>query len=173
MNDDLTYDDNVARLASAHPGIFAAGIPPFSDLPIGWYGIVDELCETIERELGPEVCARLVIRQIKEKFGTLRFYWSLDAIGDVHLDVVALGGAVQSIVIEAPPSSATDASAVNTAHDRLCELVDAACEASAHVCQRCSALGTVRQLPWIQTLCDEHFSEALARNTSNVAQRNE
>jgi len=43
----------------------------------GWYQLVDNLCNTIEHYLNnnPKV-DKVVIIQVKEKFGTLRFYYS-------------------------------------------------------------------------------------------------
>lgn len=85
----------------------------------------------------------------------------------MHVDVFALDGSVQSSVVKARPSRAADAESVNRACDRIRELVDAACEASGQVCQRCGAPGSLRQLGWLQTLCNQHFNEVKARIAAN------
>lgn len=159
MEQHITYDDNVARLAASHPALFERGIPEDSDLKAGWYSLVDELCTDIERELAPELAKRFSVDQIKEKFGTLRFYWRLGDRGDLHVDIFTPGGTALSSLVKAKPSRAADAEIINQARDRLRELVDTACEASASVCQRCGAFGSIRRLAWVQTLCDEHFVE--------------
>jgi hypothetical protein len=169
----ITYDDNVARLVATHPSLFTCSTPAYSDLPSGWYPIVDTLCNEIKRELGFELSKQFSVEQIKEKFGTLRFYWSLCNRGDMHLDVFSPDGAVRSSVVTIEPSLAADAAAVNGACDRLRELVDEACEASARVCQRCGAPGSLRPLGWVQTLCDQHFAEAKARPVRDDTDANE
>lgn len=52
------------KLIAAHPLLFR-GAPPRgpSDLPMGWYALVDELCCGIERVLGPESRADLEVTQ--------------------------------------------------------------------------------------------------------------
>lgn len=46
----------------------------------GWFNILDQLCQNIQRHLDwknrdSEVVAQVVVEQVKEKFGTLRFYY--------------------------------------------------------------------------------------------------
>lgn len=46
----------------------------------GWYGIIDQLCAAIQQHLDwqnrdGEKVAQVVAEQVKEKFGTLRFYY--------------------------------------------------------------------------------------------------
>jgi len=46
----------------------------------GWFNILDKLCQNIQRHLDwknrdIEVVAQVVVEQVKEKFGTLRFYY--------------------------------------------------------------------------------------------------
>jgi hypothetical protein len=44
----------------------------------GWFGLIDELCTTIDRILAddPELAKDFIVTQVKEKYGTLRFYTS-------------------------------------------------------------------------------------------------
>jgi len=43
----------------------------------GWYNIIDNLCKSIV-EITKVIGFELSVLQIKEKFGTLRFYYSID-----------------------------------------------------------------------------------------------
>ena len=71
------------RLIAAHPALFR-GAPPRvpSELPDGWYGLVDELCTAIETVLGPMDCASFEFVQVKENYGALRFYFALGGAKD-------------------------------------------------------------------------------------------
>ena len=44
---------------------------------VGWFNIINQLCQTIQSHLDwkPEV-EQVIVHQVKEKFGTLRFYIS-------------------------------------------------------------------------------------------------
>lgn len=93
----------------------------------GWYPLIRELCRDIT-----EVYATagqpvdVVVQQVKEKYGQLRFYCRA------------------SLWIE--------------------ELIETYEERSAQVCEVCGMAGCLRaELPWIQTLCDEHYEQAKAR----------
>ncbi len=46
----------------------------------GWYNLIDELCDTIQSYIDmnsrpDNVIPQVVVEQVKEKFGTLRFYY--------------------------------------------------------------------------------------------------
>lgn len=173
MTDDI--DDNVARLAAAHPALFEGDgrMPAWSDLAAGWYELVDRLCTDIERALKPELARQFVALQIKEKFGTLRFYWRLGgASGDLHVDVFSTGDpvVVESSVNKAKPSRARSAHRINQAREQVRELVDAACDASCTVCMRCGARGALcrTRAGWLLTLCDQHRREVEQRDADDL-----
>lgn len=68
----------LARLMAAHPRLFRGQAPMCcSEVPGGWWRLVDELCSGIENQLTAEELAHFQVLQIKEKFGGLRFYWRL------------------------------------------------------------------------------------------------
>ena len=159
--DTPTYDDDVARLALAHPTLFEQRMPLDSDLANGWYEQVDNLCADIERELGPELSRRLEVRQIKEKFRTLRFYSALNGRGDLYVDSIGPGG-VKTAVVE-PDVNDAEPQAIVEARKRVRELVETARDASSSICQKCGAPGSLRQLSWVQTLCDDHLADAKER----------
>ena len=49
----------------------------------GWYNIIDTLCNNIQMHVNIKRCAPVVATQVKEKFGTLRFYYDG---GDERID---------------------------------------------------------------------------------------
>jgi hypothetical protein len=171
MDYSITYDDQVARLGTAHPALFEERMPSDSDLAAGWYAIVDQLCTDLERELGPELSRDFVTLQIKEKFGKLRFYWRLGSQGDVHFDIFMPDGTVASSVSKATASRARNGKDIDLARDRVRALVDTACEASASICQRCGAPGTLcrSRTNWLHTLCDQHRRELAERDAKGSA----
>lgn len=53
------------------------------ECPIGWYHILDQLCTAIEfhnNEFARKYGIAVIADQVKEKFGTLRFYYSVRGI---------------------------------------------------------------------------------------------
>lgn len=95
----------------------------------GWYKLLDELCSqliTIMDKVGVVITAE----QVKEKFGTLRFYYSLD-------------------FKDLPESDAKDWYRI------IASLVSKAEMQSGYTCERCGERGKMRPGGWIKTLCDE------------------
>ncbi|MBK9616781.1 MAG: hypothetical protein IPO35_15245 [Uliginosibacterium sp.] len=73
----------LATIMLRYPELFAVHVngvpqPPCcsSSIPAGWLWIVEHLCQQIVRQLGERV-RDFRVEQIKEKFGVLRFYYSL------------------------------------------------------------------------------------------------
>lgn len=86
-------DENTRRIIAACPSIFDSmqeerdkmGIEPFHPIAFGfecgdgWADLLVELCENIQSRLNtfePQVASEIVAFQVKEKYGTLRFYLS-------------------------------------------------------------------------------------------------
>jgi len=94
----------------------------------GWFNILDNLCEklvAIEKSAKVEI----IVKQVKEKFGTLRFYF--DIIGPNITEEV---------------------------NNQIYELVRKAEDESEHTCELCgSTVGAEGQslAGWILTLCTE------------------
>lgn len=63
-------------LLEKHPRIFLGKEPSWSDLPEGWYKLLDALCSAIESSMTAEQLRDFRVTQVKEKFGGLRFYYS-------------------------------------------------------------------------------------------------
>lgn len=155
----VAVDQHLQRLIDAHPLIFRSKAPAVpSYVSTGWYGLVDTLCSEIENTLELEGCARLEVRQIKEKFGALRFYYSLDGRTNLHIDVASANSRMRFV---GRSSQGSDDLALKEA--RVRELVTAACAASESVCETCGAPAQLRDLGgWLTTLCDQYPAEARA-----------
>ena len=80
MTDDLSkYDEFEKRLTEKHPAMFSA---PYGGIAVGegWWPIIESLCADIQHYIKwknkDEVeVPQVVVMQIKEKFGGLRFYY--------------------------------------------------------------------------------------------------
>ncbi|HEU4460874.1 MAG TPA: hypothetical protein VFR90_17265 [Methylibium sp.] len=145
-------DSPLARLIEAHPALFRGRAPRVASfVPAGWYGLVDQLCTSIEHVLGPERLPSFEVEQIKEKFGKLRFYYRIDKAGDLVVDLRAADG-MQRLTLPAQPASPE--------RQRLRELVVRAENESAVTCATCGASGALRNLGrWLVVLCEEHRAE--------------
>ena len=142
-------DPGLARLVAAHPEMFR-GAPPaiFSYLMPGWYDLVDKLCSDIEAVLGTQNLKRFQCLQIKEKFGTLRFYWRYKAAGRPRVDALV---ADRFVSFEAPPNKTAKLG------QTLQLLVEAACDASEVICETCGQPGRLLCTKgWLITRCATH-----------------
>lgn len=79
---EILTGDNFARaydvLVKDFPGIFEYAYPECGD---GWYELLNELCQKL-MEVDPECIAS----QVKEKYGTLRFYAQVSENGQNIID---------------------------------------------------------------------------------------
>jgi len=136
------------KLVAAHPALFRGAptrVP--SDLPDGWYGLVDGLCILIESVLGPVDCASFEVVQVKEKYGALRFYFALAGAEDHFIDFHT-GGGLRTFVNRAKGPTKMDA---------VRQLINEASKASLTVCLACGAPGQrVVRNGWVATLCADH-----------------
>jgi hypothetical protein len=112
----------------------------------GWYKLLDELCSqltTIMNNIGIVITAE----QVKEKFGTLRFYCSVDF-----------------------PKDLPDSDAKNW-NDIIRSLISRAEMMSGYTCERCGERGKVRPGGWIKTLCDKCDSKELEVSTTEMKEQ--
>ena len=150
------------QLIAAHPLLFRGSHPPVpSELPDGWYALVDELCLGIESILGPERCKQFRVTQIKEKFAGLRFYFSLDGAEDMYMDFHSPAG-IQTLIKRAEPAPPEMVA--------IRELVAQAAKASRATCQTCGSPGAQgAHMGWLVTLCEKHHAERAASETERGA----
>jgi len=167
-----TIEDLVAR----HSRLFLSGRPHDSYLPPGWVGIVDQLCADIAALLNDSEAQTFRVTQIKEKFGALRFYFSLDDQQTRMVDIVNRG-----MRYRLEPENPTPAFL------KISTLVYAAEKASSKTCEECGMPGRMRVLAgdfsvtakgyftlgedkitqpllngWLKCLCDHHVDAAAA-----------
>lgn len=108
----------------------------FGDVGPGWRPLLDELHTELLRRW-----PHYEIHQVKEKFGTLRFY--------------AAPGPYPHLDGEEDESEAQQA-AHHAWHKDFGETVLAYEKRSAQICEECGAPGALRKGPWAKTHCDVH-----------------
>jgi len=88
MNEDqefIDYETFAKRMEKSYPKMFESKYGGFS-VGKGWYPILERLCRNIQQHIEwkqeqkekfnrGEGCPQVVVEQIKEKFGGLRFYY--------------------------------------------------------------------------------------------------
>lgn len=121
------------------------------DCGSGWYQLIRDMCTEItaayEAEGRP---VDIVVDQVKEKFGTLRFYYHPE---DQPITVHAFDSLPDGRSLRARPGG-------TGIRRKVAEIVAKYEEMSGHVCEVCGASGKLRtDLQWILTLCDEHYQK--------------
>lgn len=117
----------------------------------GWYDLLYDLCgeitEVYKKYSQP---VDIVVDQIKEKYGTLRFYYHYKGSEDVPTALDYLGGVIRFTPIG------------NELRHEIAQIVMKYEKKSATVCEKCGKAGTLRDdLQWIQTLCDDCYKRRL------------
>lgn len=79
MNTETQYDAFVKRMEETYPKMFTTPYGGFA-VSQGWWPILEKLCANIQHHIDwknreTEVVPQVVVAQIKEKFGGLRFYY--------------------------------------------------------------------------------------------------
>lgn len=114
------------------------------------YGLLDEMCAKIQAvydENGSE--PDIIIDQIKEKYGILRFYYHYgDDDPGIHA-IDCIGG----------PSARFRPGRGDKLRERIAEIVSWGEERSGEICEKCGKAGKTRDLAYIQTLCDECYKK--------------
>jgi hypothetical protein len=126
--------DPLSALVAAHPALFGGELPRIpSHLPEGWFALVDGLCSDIETLLRNQA-GRIVVAQVKEKFGGLRFYYDWDDADDAGADLET-----------------------SLLKERVRALVDEARARTTLICQKCGDPATLKlHGGWTAALCDQH-----------------
>lgn len=130
----------------------------------GWIGIFEELCSEIDT-LGAADHGFCWV-QLKEKFGTARFYWDLSGMrGDLRVDVVdAAGGTLIQGTFERKRKSSL---AARELREKIEDLVQAAEGRTQSACISCGADATPdRSGGYVLVLCDQH--QKLRRSGGSV-----
>ena len=118
----------------------------------GWYDILRGLCLDITKAYETaNVPVDLVVDQVKQKFGTLRFYWHPAGHDPgIHaFDFLGTG------TLRISPGK-TDL------HQEISKIVKKWEEESGKTCEKCGASGELRnKLGWVRTYCDSCYTEEM------------
>lgn len=117
MSDEEWYSEDIDRRLTKGAGCHTEWIP-------GWAPLIEELNVALA-----DIAPRYVIDQIKEKFGTLRYYITILTVDNYLKDELT---------------------------DRVWAIVDEYEKRSASICMVCGEPGSLRGGSWVRTLCDEH-----------------
>ena len=132
----------LAQLMHEFPRVFNGEQPASSYLSPGWVALVRELLRDIDALIGDEQDFRIL--QLKEKFGTLRFYYQVDGRKTINADLFLPEGTKR---IQIPPQD------VDERFVKLRERVAKAEADSAHICERCGAPGVLEKAGWWKVRC--------------------
>lgn len=130
---------------------------PYPECREGWKDLLINLIVEINK-LGVPWSAG----QIKEKFGTLRFYADVMHLEDENW--------VQKVSVPDHKMTPFDEAMMKFIHkpdeekrnlmERFSELIDDAEHESAKICEACAKPGKIRNLSWVQTLCEDCYQQA-------------
>ncbi len=143
---DFPTDPKIDALVARFPRLFHHRHPRvWSDLPQGWTELADQLFADLDAMLDDDAASVFKVIQIKEKYASLRVYWSLGEEETLVLDVIGSGSTQRF------DKGPTDPTAL---FERIRACVKEACEQAETTCQVCgngsaSAVGS----GWIVTLC--------------------
>ena len=78
-NENQRYETYAKRMESRFPKMYGGRYGGFA-IGEGWYPLIEKLSETIQNHIDHkqkqgEDCPQVIVQQVKEKFGTLRFYY--------------------------------------------------------------------------------------------------
>ena len=91
-------EDHVKYLTTVYPKIFSGKYGGFA-VGDGWFNIINQTCQLIQSHIDwNKDCPQVVAEQVKEKFGSLRFYYQG---GDEYCSgVVALAESMSGVTCE-------------------------------------------------------------------------
>ena len=97
----------------------------------GWYELIYSLCEKIQAYIDESKCQQIIATQVKEKFGSLRFYTAFDLLNEDDVIDGVHYGAIQA-------------------------MIDKASEQSLKICEATGGYGTLNKRgAWLKTLSKE------------------
>lgn len=79
MSEDQEYEQYAKKMEERFPKMYSSRYGGFA-VGKGWYPLIEQLSHTIQSHIdhaqkqGKE-CPQVIVQQVKEKFGTLRFYY--------------------------------------------------------------------------------------------------
>lgn len=122
----------------------------------GWFPIFSKLCQEIDVLLGENKQGFHWV-QVKEKFGTARFYWELDGVDTpLRIDIMTSDGLLS---FAARRSGEDQASNSTRMIEQLGKLAVAAEYATARLCAACGEPGFLNSGEYFLTLCPLHAAQ--------------
>lgn len=141
-----------------------AKFPMFTRVPhfecaSGWNDLIEQLLTELVEIIPPELHGRFEVRQIKEKFGGLRFYYQTHWPRPRPQPMDPLWPQP-----EQPPLGEAEAARLSDIEERITFAVFAAESRSDRTCDICGASGLHRvRGHWHMTRCEEHADGGVPR----------
>jgi hypothetical protein len=101
----------------------------------GWFNLIDKLSKKLEEFNKRNFGFIIKAAQVKEKFGTLRFYYDTIFTGEEGENKFGFDPEIAQDIVQ--------------------NLVTIAEWESEHTCEKCGKRGKIREGGWIMCLCDE------------------
>lgn len=125
----------------------------------GWYELIHQCCQQITEKYHQEdIEIDFVPAQIKEKFGTLRFYFGYE---DAPCGIAAFDFLNDGTSIRFEPDSEGCSEKKKLFRREISDIVKATEAKSRTVCEFCGKETTVclrKDLRWVKTLCDSCYN---------------
>ena len=83
--------DHLSLLPARFPRLFQTDFVAHGTIPAGWVDIVNRLMEKLDLALDDDDTANFQLRQVKQKLGSLRFYWALHGATITVVDFLGTG----------------------------------------------------------------------------------
>jgi len=122
----------------------------------GWFPIFSKLCQEIDALLGEDKQGFHWV-QVKEKFGSARFYWGLDGTETpLRIDILTPNG---PLLFSAKPTGGDQTPDNTQLVEQISKLAITAESATASVCAACGEPGTRHSQEYFLTLCPRHATQ--------------
>lgn len=149
---------NPKQLKARFPYMFAGQNIGF-EFYRGWFPVFAKLCEDIDALLGDDKLG-FHWEQIKEKFGSARFYWAMKGhTPSVHFDFIGPSG-MDTLVRKGAARAKSSADTLPALLESIAALVQEAAQTTRHICLVCGQPGTSNEdRSWLLTLCELHAQQ--------------
>ena len=132
----------------------------------GWFALFAKMCEDVDATLGPDKRG-FHFTQIKEKFGSARFYWTMRREAEDGPMRVKFNDFTESGQVVHLSRNKTLESATNLAQ-RVAAIIDAAELETEHLCIACGKPGeSTNRQGYVLVVCPEHAPRFMNRTLEN------
>ena len=150
---DITGDPILQHMVNTYPRLFQGSIPQsHSYVQPGWKNLVDDLCFRTDRMLIRDQARLFAVRQIKDKLGTLLFYFSFgSAMEQLYTERESTRAGEEVLYVSGGRNAETAA--------KIRAAIKVAISRSNATCLVCSQPGRMHDLSGLLSVrCDEHSS---------------